>query len=76
MHRVRHGSHWYAASYCKRHSSANDHQAGVTASGGGVDAQGVFDQQMSQRNIGFTLVEAMHTDELNVTWHHTLHSQP
>ena len=33
------------------------HQAGVTAGGGGVDAQRTFDQQALQQDVGFTVSE-------------------
>src|SRR5690606_9876094 len=41
----------------------NGHQAGVTSRGGGVDAQGAFDQQTFQRYIRFARGQPLQADE-------------
>src|SRR5690606_17063864 len=43
--------------------STDGHQAGVAAGRRGVHAQGVFDQQALQRDVGLALVEAVHADD-------------
>ena len=46
---------------------AYGHQAGIATGGGGVDREGVLDEQALQRDVGLAAMQAVHTDDGAVT---------